>query len=53
MIDDVGTVLAHEAVWALYVLFIAGPFLLLGLVALAAERSRRRRAERRLLAATR
>ena len=52
-LDDAGRVLSREAVWALYALVVGGPFLLLGLLALAGERSRRRRVERRLLAATR
>lgn len=50
-IDDAGRVLAHEAVWFVYALLVGGPFALLALMALAAERSRRRRVERRLLAA--
>jgi hypothetical protein len=52
MLDDVGSVLVHEAVWALYAVFVAGPFLLLGLLALAVARAGRRRVERRLLAST-
>jgi uncharacterized protein DUF4349 len=51
MLDDTVGVLANEAVWAGYALFLGGPFVLLGLIALAAGRSHRRRAERRLLAA--
>ena len=51
MLDDTVGVLASEAVWAGYALFLGGPFVLLGLIALAAGRSHRRRADRRLLAA--
>ena len=52
-LGDAGRVLAQEAIWFLYALLVAGPFVLLALMALAAERSRRRRSDRRLLAATR
>lgn len=52
MLDDAGAVLGTEAIWFLYALVIAGPFALLVLMLLGAERSRRRRSERRLLAAT-
>jgi hypothetical protein len=52
-LGDAGRVLGREAIWFLYALLVGGPFALLALMALAAERSRRRRSERRLLAATR
>lgn len=52
-LDDAAGVLGRELVWLLYGLVVAAPFLLLGLIALAAGRSHRRRAERRLLAAMR
>ncbi len=49
-IDDVQDVLAWEGIALLYVLVIAGPFLLLGLLTWLALRLRRRREEARLLA---
>ena len=49
-LDDSGRVLAKELLWALYGLIVAGPLLVLGLLALGARRARRRRSERQLLA---
>jgi hypothetical protein len=52
-LGDAGSVLGREAIWALYALVVAGPLAFVALLMLLAERSRRRRTERRLLAATR
>ena len=49
-LEDVKDVLAWEAIALLYVLVIAGPFLLLGFLVWLALRLRRRREEARLLA---
>jgi hypothetical protein len=49
-LDDVKDVLAWEGIALLYALVIAGPFVLLGLLAWFALRLRRRREEARLLA---
>jgi hypothetical protein len=48
--DDASTILLTELIWLLYALVVAGPFLLLALLALLAERARRRRANDALLA---
>jgi hypothetical protein len=52
-LGDAGRILRDEASVTLYALVVAGPFLLFALLLVAAERSRRRRVERRLLGATR
>ncbi len=48
--DDASKILGTELIWLLYALVVAGPFVLLALVALFAERSRRRRSTDSLLA---
>jgi hypothetical protein len=48
-VDDVKDVLAWEGIALLYVLIVAGPFVLLGLLVWLALRLRRRQAETRLL----
>jgi hypothetical protein len=48
-LDDVENVLAWEAIALLYVLVVAGPFVLLGLLVWLAVRLRRRQVETRLL----
>ena len=48
--DDASTILTTELVWLLYALVVAGPFLLLALLAVLAERVRRRRSSDALLA---
>jgi hypothetical protein len=48
--DDASKILGTELIWLLYALVVAGPFLLLALLALLAERSRRRRSADSLLA---
>ncbi|HEY6837001.1 MAG TPA: DUF4349 domain-containing protein [Gaiellaceae bacterium] len=48
-IDDAGSVLVRELEILVYALVVAGPLLLLGLMALAAARGVRRRSDRRLL----
>jgi Domain of unknown function (DUF4349) len=48
-IDDVKDVLAWEGIALLYVLIVAGPFVLLGIVVWLAMRLRRRQVETRLL----
>jgi hypothetical protein len=50
--DNAGDILGKELIAVLYVLAIAGPFLLLGTLALFGERARRRRADHRLLEET-
>jgi Domain of unknown function (DUF4349) len=52
-LGDAGRVLGHEAVWVLYALVVGGPLAFFALLMLIAERSRRRRTERRLLATAR
>jgi hypothetical protein len=47
--SNASDILAKEAIIVLYALVVAGPFLLLALLALIAERMRRRRADTRLL----
>ncbi len=49
---DAGDILGKEAIVVLYALVVAGPFALLAVIALLAERARRRRADRRLLEET-
>ena len=49
---DAGDILGKEAIGVLYALVIAGPFLILAVFALLAERTRRRRADHRLLGET-
>lgn len=48
--DDASKILGTELIWLLYALVVAGPFLLLALLALLVERSRRRRSADALLA---
>jgi hypothetical protein len=48
--DDASKILVTELIWVLYALVVAGPFLLLALLAALAERARRRRANDALLA---
>jgi hypothetical protein len=49
---DAGDILGKEAIIVLYALVVAGPFVLLALIALLGERARRRRADSRLLEET-
>jgi hypothetical protein len=51
-VRDAASALAKALAWVLAVLIVAGPFLALAAVALLVERSRRRRAEHRLLERT-
>lgn len=48
--DDASKILATELIWLLYALVVAGPFVLLAVLAWLAERGRRRRANDALLA---
>ena len=48
--DDASKILGTEVIWLLYALVVAGPFLLLALLALLVERNRRRRSADSLLA---
>lgn len=48
--DDASKILGTELIWLLYALVVAGPFVLLAILALVAERSRRRRSADALLA---
>jgi hypothetical protein len=48
--DDASMILTTELIWLLYALVVAGPFLLLALLALLTERARRRRSNDALLA---
>jgi Domain of unknown function (DUF4349) len=48
--DDAKQILTTELIWLLYALVVAGPFVLLALLAALAERARRRRANDALLA---
>ncbi|MEK6275026.1 MAG: DUF4349 domain-containing protein [Actinomycetota bacterium] len=50
--DNSGDILGKEAIAVLYALVVAGPFAILALLALLAERTRRRRADHRLLEGT-
>jgi uncharacterized protein DUF4349 len=49
---DAGDILGKEAIAVLYALVVAGPFAILAVLALLAERTRRRRADHRLLGET-
>jgi hypothetical protein len=49
---DAGDILGKEAIAVLYALVVAGPFAILAVLALLAERARRRRADHRLLGET-
>ncbi|MGH2921299.1 MAG: DUF4349 domain-containing protein [Gaiellaceae bacterium] len=48
--DDASKILVTELIWLLYALVVAGPFILLAILALLAERARRRRSDDALLA---
>jgi hypothetical protein len=48
--DDASKILGTELIWLLYAVVVAGPFVLLAILALVAERSRRRRSADSLLA---
>jgi hypothetical protein len=48
--DDASKILLTELIWLLYALVVAGPFVLLAILALVAERARRRRSADALLA---
>jgi hypothetical protein len=48
--DDASKILGTELIWLLYALVVAGPFVLLALLALLVERNRRRRSADSLLA---
>jgi hypothetical protein len=48
--DDASKILGTELIWLLYALVVAGPFVLLAILALVVERSRRRRSADSLLA---
>jgi Domain of unknown function (DUF4349) len=48
--DDASKILVTELIWLLYALVVAGPFVLLALLAVLAERARRRRSADALLA---
>jgi hypothetical protein len=48
--DDASKILTTELIWLLYALVVAGPFVLLAVLALLAERARRRRSTDALLA---
>jgi hypothetical protein len=48
--DDATKILGTELIWLLYALVVAGPFVLLALLALLVERNRRRRSADSLLA---
>lgn len=48
--DDASKILTTELIWLLYAVVVAGPFVLLALLALLAERARRRRSTDALLA---
>ena len=50
--DNSGNILGKELIAVLYVLVLAGPFVLLAALAILIERSRRRRADHRLLEET-
>jgi Domain of unknown function (DUF4349) len=50
--DNSGDILGKEAIAVLYALVVAGPFLLLAALVLVTERTRRRRADHRLLEET-
>jgi hypothetical protein len=48
--DDASKILVTELIWLLYALVVAGPFVLLAIFVLLAERARRRRSDDALLA---
>jgi Domain of unknown function (DUF4349) len=48
--DDASKILTTELIWLLYALVVAGPFVLLAILAFLAERTRRRRSTDALLA---
>lgn len=48
--DDASKILLTELIWLLYALVVAGPFVLLAILAVLAERARRRRSADALLA---
>jgi hypothetical protein len=48
-LDNAGDILGKEAIAVLYALVVAGPFVLIAALLLVAERTRRRRADHRLL----
>lgn len=50
--DNAGEILGKEAIAVLYALVVAGPFVLIAALLLIAERTRRRRADHRLLEET-
>jgi hypothetical protein len=50
--DNTGNILGKELIAVLYVVVLAGPFLLIAALLFLAERSRRRRADHRLLEET-
>jgi hypothetical protein len=50
--DNAGDILGKEAIAVLYALIVAGPFVLIAALLFVAERSRRRRADHRLLEET-
>ncbi len=47
--DNTGNILGKELIAVLYVIFLAGPFILIAALLVLAERTRRRRADHRLL----
>ena len=47
--DNTGNILGKELIAVLYVVFLAGPFILVAALFVLAERTRRRRADHRLL----
>jgi hypothetical protein len=51
-LDNAGDILGKEAIAVLYALVVAGPFVLIAALLLFAERTRRRRADHRLLEET-
>jgi len=51
-LDSSGDILGKEVIAVLYALVVAGPFLLIAALLLFAERTRRRRADHRLLEET-
>ena len=48
-LDNSGNILGKELIAMLYVIFLAGPFILIAALLVLAERTRRRRADHRLL----
>jgi hypothetical protein len=51
-LDNSGNILGKEAIAVLYALVVAGPFVLLAALLLLGDRTRRRRADHRLLEET-